>query len=191
MATFQDQDNSMHGGAADGQVPGPYDEIGRAIADLPRPRRVRMSWRGKTTVVMVAAILLASVGLFVTGLASKSAAAQRAGQPPQTLPFVLPILFLLVIVPVMLITVLRQKPLLIDGEIGTARVTKRWAARHGPKIQYEFTTPLGEHFSRSASDGPGRLSVGMAVPVFYDAQRPKRQVALCASLYEIVMPGKE
>ena len=189
MAAFQDQDDSISGG--DWQVPGPYDEAGRAIADLPRPRRVRMSWRGKTKVAMVAVIVLASMGLFVAGLASNSAAAQRNGGSPQTLPFVLPILFLLVIVPWLLVAVLRQKPLLTDGEVAAARVTKRWAARHGPRIQYEFTTPLGQRFSRSASDGPGQLSAGMSVPVFYDAQRPKRQLALCASLYEIVMPGKE
>jgi hypothetical protein len=184
-------EGAMAGGEANEHLPGPYDEIGRAIAELPRPRRVRMSRRGKLTAVMVAAILLASMGLFVSGLAAKSAAAQRNGRQPQLLPFTLPILFIIVIVPLMLVNFTRQKPLLADGEIATARVIKRWAARHGPRIKYQFTTPLGEHFTRSASDGPGQLSVGMSVPVFYDQQRPKKQLALCASLYEIVMPGEE
>lgn len=185
------RDSAMPAEDAGGHAAGPYDEIARAIAELPRPRRVRMSRRGKLTAVMVTAILLASMGLFVSGLAAKTAAAQRNGGRQQFLPFALPILFILIIVPVMLLTVAGQNSLLADGEIATARVTKRWAARHGPKIRYEFNTPLGEHFSRSASDGPGQLQVGMTVPVFYDSQKPKKQVALCASLYEIVMPGEE
>jgi len=85
----------------------------------------------------------------------------------------------------------RQKRLLADGEIATARVTKRWMARNGPNIRYEFTTPLGEHFTRGGADGSLKLSVGMNVPIFYDPQRPKKQLALCASFYEVVMPGEE
>jgi hypothetical protein len=184
-------ESDIAGGGGNGPIPGPYDEIGRAIAALPRPRRVRMSRRGKLTAAMVAAVLLASVGLFVSSLAAKSAAAQRNGEQPQLLPFTLPIVFIVVIVPVMLFNFTRQKPLLAEGEIATARVIKRQAARHGPRIQYEFTTPLGENFKRSASDGPGQLQVGMSVPVFYDSQTPKKQLALCASLYEIVMLGEE
>ena len=81
--------------------------------------------------------------------------------------------------------------LLAEGEIATAQVTKRWMARNGPNIRYEFTTPLGEHFTRGAADGSRQLSVGMSVPIFYDPQRPKKQLALCASFYEVVLPGKE
>jgi hypothetical protein len=189
MSPFGESDSARD--SLDGHIPGPYDEIGRAIAALPRPRRVRMSQRGKLTAVMIVAVLLASVGLFVSGLAAKSAAAQRSGERPQLLPFTLPILFIVIIVPVMVLNFTRQKPLLAEGEIATARVTKRRAARHGPRIQYQFTTPLGEHFSQGASDGPGQLQVGMTVPVFYDPQKPKKQLALCASLYEIVMPGEQ
>jgi len=87
--------------------------------------------------------------------------------------------------------VTRQKLLLADGEIAMARVTKRRASRHGPAIQYEFETQLGRQFSRSAADGSGRLSAGMSVPVFYDSQDPKKQLALCGSLYEVILPGEE
>lgn len=172
------------------RVAGPYDEIARALAGLPRPRRIRMSRRGKSTVVLVAVVLIVSMGIFIAGLAAKSSAQSNAG-PSQTLPFALPIVFILVIVPLMLRQITRQRPLLTEGEIATARVTKRRAARHGPTIQYEFRTPLGEPFSRGASDGSGRLSAGMSVPVFYDPQNPKRQLALCASFYQVILPGEE
>lgn len=82
----------------------------------------------------------------------------------------------------------KQKQLLAEGEMSMARVTDRVLARNGPNIRYEFITPLGEHFSGSAQDGTRKLSVGMNVPVFYDPQNPKRQLALCASFYEVTLP---
>ena len=174
----------------DERVAGPYDEIARVLVDLPRPRPIRMSRRGKSTLVLVAAVLIASMGIFLAGLAAKSPERATPGQS-QTLPFTLPILFILVIVALMLRQITRQKLLLADGEIAMARVTKRRASRHGPAIQYEFGTPLGQQFSRGAADGSGRVSAGMSVPVFYDPQNPKRQLALCGSLYEVILPGKE
>ena len=72
-----------------------------------------------------------------------------------------------------------------------ARVTKQWIARNGNGIRYEFTTPAGETFSRMTTDNARQLLVGMSVPIFYDPQQPKRQVALCASFYEIMLSGQE
>lgn len=174
----------------DERIAGPYDEIARILVDLPRPRPVRFSRRGKSTLVLVAAVLIAALGILLAGLAAKSPQRATPGQS-QTLPLAVPILFILVIGPVLLRQVTRQKLLLADGEIAMARVTKRRASRHGPAIQYEFATPLGQQFSRSSADGSGRLSAGMSVPVFYDPQDPKKQLALCGSLYEVVLPGEE
>lgn len=83
----------------------------------------------------------------------------------------------------------KQKQLVADGEMSMARVTDRVLARNGPNIRYEFMTPLGEYFSGSAQDGTRKLSVGMNVPVFYDALNPRRQLALCASFYEVELAG--
>jgi hypothetical protein len=174
-----------------GSVPGPFDEMSRRLAEVPRPRPIRMSRRGKSSAVLVFAILFASMGIFVAGLSAKTAAAAGKPGPPQFLMYALPIVFILVIGPVMLRTILRQKPLLAEGEIGTGRVTERRMARHGPTIRYEFTSPLGEHFSRSTADGSRQLSEGMNVPIFYDPQNPKKQLALCASFYEVVLPGED
>jgi len=179
--------NEAQGGA----VPGPYDEISRVLAELPRPRPVRMSRRGKTIAAMVSAALLASLGIFATSIAVTSAVAGRGTGPPQLLVFVPPIALILVIVPLMLRKIAQQKFLLSEGEIATGRVTNRWLARNGPYIRYEFTTPLGENFSRSAADSTRQLSVGMNVPILYDPQRTKNQLALCASFFEVVLPGQE
>jgi hypothetical protein len=138
----------------------------------------------------VTVALLASLGIFAFGLVAASAAARQTSRQPQFLTFALPILLIFVIVPIMLRTIGKQKFLLAEGEMAMANVTKRWVARNGPNVNYEFTTPLGEHFSRSAADGSGQLTIGIQVPIFYDPQRPKKQLALCASFYEVVLPGE-
>ncbi len=188
-ASFRDEASSS--GAPGGGVLGPYDEMSRVLAELPRPRPVRVSRRGRTMAGVVSAILLASLGMFAAGLTARSAVAGQNAGPPQVLTFGLPIVIVLVMVPLMLRTLGQQKVLLAEGEMATANVTKRWMARNGPNIRYEFTTPLGEHFIRGAADGSRQLSVGMNVPIFYDPQSPKKQLALCASFYEVVLPGKE
>jgi hypothetical protein len=188
-ASFRDEPAS--GGARGEGVPGPYNEISRLLADLPRPRLVRMSRRGKIIATVVSAALLASLGIYAAGLSATSRVAGGNAGPPQFSVYPLSIAFVVVVAFVMLNALARQKRLLAEGEMATAQVTKRWIARNGPNIRYEFNTPLGEHFSRGAADGSRQLSVGMNVPIFYDPQKPKKQLALCASFYEVVLPGKE
>jgi hypothetical protein len=140
---------------------------------------------------MVSAALLASLGFYAAGMAAQRAVAGQYAGPPQFSVYALPIAFVVVVALVMLNALARQKRLLAEGEMATVQVTKRWMARNGPNIRYEFTTSLGEHFSRGAADSSRQLSVGMNVPIFYDPQRPKRQLALCASFYEVVMPEEK
>jgi hypothetical protein len=185
MAPFQDS-------GTPGDIAGPYDEMSRVLATLPRPRPVRMSRRGKIIAIVVLSALLASLGIYAVAgvLAQRAAGGQEAGAS-QFPVYALSIVFIVVFDIVMLNVIGRQKRMLADGEMAVARVTKQWMARNGPNIYYEFTTPLGEHFTRGAADTSRRLSVGMNVPVFYDPQKPKRQLALCASFYELVLPGND
>ena len=41
--------------------------------------------------------------------------------------------------------------------------------------------------SRTVRDS---FRVGMNVPIFYDPQSPKKQLALCGSFYEVVLPDE-
>jgi hypothetical protein len=174
-----------------GGVPGPYDEIGRLLAEMPRPRPVRMSLRGKIVGMIVSIALLASFGIYAAAGASMQRTTGLRDNGPSPFPMYGLSIFIVVAFGIFIVTTIgRQKSLLAGGEMAIAQVTKQWAARNGPNITYEFTTPLGEHFSRNAADASRKLSVGMSVPVFYDPQSPKKQLALCASFYELVLPGK-
>ncbi|HLJ24598.1 MAG TPA: hypothetical protein VKT71_10870 [Candidatus Acidoferrales bacterium] len=185
--------DSQNGGGSGGQpVPGPFDEIAAALASMPPPREVRLSRRGKTTVtVLMIALLAALAGYLVT-----LAVARRAlgDQPPQASQFPLDAVAIgtIAVISIVLLTVVaRQKQLMAEGEVAVARVTRQWQTHRGPAIRYEFTTLRGEQLLGGASDGSRTLTVGMSVPVFYDAQKPKRQLALCASFFEVNVPGRE
>lgn len=171
---------------------GLYDEIGERIAGLPRPRPVRMNTRGKTMAGIVSIALLTTLAAYAAAeIAMRRNAAGSYSGPSQFPVYVLSIIFILVFGVVMMNVIGRQKRLLVEGEMSMARVVDRVLARNGPNIRYEFTTPLGEHLSGGAQDSSRKLSIGMYVPVFYDAQNPKKQLALCASFYEVVLPDSE
>ncbi|HET6145595.1 MAG TPA: hypothetical protein VFE02_18980 [Candidatus Acidoferrales bacterium] len=148
-----------------------------------------MSRRGKTLAVIFSVALLTSVAGYATANTMIRRNPATANSGSSLIPLYSMSLVILVSITVVANVVGKQKQLLADGEISMARVTDRVLARNGPNIRYEFITPLGEHFSGSAQDGTRKLSVGMNVPVFYDALNPRHQLALCASFYEVELPG--
>jgi hypothetical protein len=139
--------------------------------------------------VLVSVAFLASLGMYVVaGLIMRRNAGSSYAGPSQFPVYALFFAIIAVFVFVMLNMIARQKRLLAEGEFAVGLVTKQWAARNGPSIRYEFSTPVGEHFSGISADGSRKLSVGMNVPIFYDPQNPKKQLALCASFHEVVLP---
>lgn len=165
-------------------------ELYKTLAGLPRPRPVRMSRQGKINVTVISIALVAFAGALVAMVMARPASGSEI-TPPRPVVYLLPLGLLAVIAFVMRRSLSQQRWLLAEGEISMARVTKQWPARNGNGIRYEFTTQGGEAFSRMTTDGAGQLLVGMRVPVFYDPEQPKKQVALCAAFYEVVAPGED
>jgi len=139
--------------------------------------------------------------LFAGGLVAMIALhpASPAGGPasggnttlPRSVVYLLPIGLVAALAFAMRRTLARQRELLSMGEVSMARVTKQWTARNGNGIRYEFTDPAGGTISGMTTDSARELVVGMSMPVFYDRQNPKKQVALCAAFYEVVtLPEK-
>jgi hypothetical protein len=162
----------------------------RLLLELPRPRPVRMTRRGKTSILVIAVAFLVFALALITMLALQPAPPRRGSSPPPlALVIGLPLGVLALMALVMQRAMARERELLGNGEVVLGRVTKQWAARNGSGIHYEFTTPSGETISRMTSDFSRQLSQGMSVLVFYDLFKPKKQVALCSALYEVVVPG--
>ena len=138
---------------------------------------------------MISGSLLIFVGVLVAIVMMKPASGSGT-TPPRLVAILLPFVVFGVIAFVMRRSLVRQRWLLAEGELVMARVTKQWSARNGYGIRYEFMAPDGETFSRMSADSARQLQVGMSVPVFYDPAEPKKQVALCAAFYEVVLPGQ-
>ena len=163
----------------------------RLLFELPRPRPVRMTRRGKTSVaVIVGAVLMFGLALVAMALLQTPAARRNGAPPSRALVIALPLGLLTTMALVMQRALARERELLGEGEVVMGRVTKQWTARNGSGIRYEFTTASGETISRMTTDFARQLLEGMTVPVFYDPLEPKKQVALCAAFYEVVLPGQ-
>jgi hypothetical protein len=81
---------------------------------------------------------------------------------------------------------LKHRRLVSEGDLAVGRVTE---AYHDGSMRYAFETPSGERFSKLGQTFRGTgFSRGMKVPIFYDPQKPKSQVALAAAFYEVALP---
>ncbi len=91
---------------------------------------------------------------------------------------------------VMSLVYVRQKRLVSEGELAIGRVMGlAGSSRVGRYLRYEFKTGGGEWLSDIAWYNFPILSAGMSLPVFYDRDNPRKKVALCGSLYEVVPTG--
>jgi hypothetical protein len=162
----------------------------RILLELPRPRPVRLSSRGKSSLTVMGAGLLLLVIVLVLMVSLPSAGARKNIAPRRlALVYALPLGLAGVLAILTRRGLARERRLLAEGEVALGRVTRQWSSRNGNGIRYEFTTATGETISRSATDYSRQFYEGMSVPVFYEAQQPKRQIALCGSFYEIELPG--
>jgi hypothetical protein len=168
-----------------------------ALSEVQRPRPVRMSRQGKMNTAIISITLLLFAGGLVAMIALHPAA--QAGEAasgasatlPRSVVYLLPVGLIATIAFAMRRSLAQQRWLLTMGEVAMGRVTKQWTARNGNGIRYDFTTPSGEMISGISTDSARELLVGMSVPIFYDPQNPKKQVASCAAFFEVVLHGEK
>lgn len=159
---------------------GPYDDVMRVLSDIPRPRPVRMSFKGQF-MGLLAAGLLGLVGYV-------------AHDQPRLLAFaewdvaglVFAIVLMLLVGLLWLSPCLKHRRLVSEGDMATGQVIE---AYHDGSMRYTFETPSGERLSKLGQTFRGTdFCAGMKVPVFYNPKKPKSDVALPTSFYELAMP---
>jgi hypothetical protein len=81
----------------------------------------------------------------------------------------------------------RECELLENGEIAMGKIVQQWKDdKNNSSVAYEFSDTQGQTHKGTGFDYTGKLYEGMRVPVFYDRQKPKRHIAYCATLHEIL-----
>lgn len=84
----------------------------------------------------------------------------------------------------------RECDLLEHGEVVMGRVLRQWIdSERNSSIEYEFTDFLGSSHRGGAFDRTNQLFSGMPLAVFYDRDNPKRQIAYCSTLHEVILPS--
>jgi hypothetical protein len=82
----------------------------------------------------------------------------------------------------------RECDLLEHGEVVIGRVLRQWTDnKRNSSIEYEFTDFLGSSHKEGAFDRTNQLVSGMPLVVFYDRDNPKRQIAYCTTLHEVIL----
>lgn len=165
--------------------PSPRDQ---ALLRTSRPREVQMSARGKKSL----GIIVALVGVFEAVLIWQlhrlwAMSHSFAGYERKDWALV-GLVVLLVLLPLSTWrTMARERDLLEDGELTMGRVLKKWNTRDGATVFYEFQDASGQAHKHSGMDYSRTLEIGMPLAVFYDRDNPRRQVAACSALHEVVM----
>jgi len=82
----------------------------------------------------------------------------------------------------------KECDLLENGEVVIGRVVRQWTSnKNNSSIEYTFKDFEGHEHKGVGFDHTMKLFEGMAVPVFYDRDNPKRQIASCSTLHEVVI----
>ncbi len=160
----------------------------KALLSVPRPRQIRMVRRGRLSIILVA-IVIGFLAAFLSAAMMVPSSRRGSFVTFGTKTWVIAgVLLLILVVPyAMWRAQVRERDLLQIGEIALGRVTRQWYSEGNSSITYEFTDFRGATHRGLANDYTKKLFAGMGVTIFYDSNKPKRQMAYCSTMHEIVL----
>jgi len=162
------------------------------MISLPPPRPVRLGARGKIMVTVVLLVVFVLDGFLIWNLYGLWYGAHSFADFHGPQIFLACLAVLIACVPFLVRSgIVRDQRLMENGAVAMARVTGQRTVKNNSIITYEFEDANGKTIAESGPDSTRSLYEGMTVPVFYDPQNSKRQVAACASFFEIVNPSNE
>jgi hypothetical protein len=174
------------GGKSSGEIgPSAQDQ---ALLRASRPREIRMAKGGRFSlaVALLAVLLFATIiGVHLYTVWARALSFASFGTKDWVMSG---IVALLLLVPWGLWrSQVRECDLLENGEIAMGKILRQWNEDNkGSSIEYEFSDYQGQTHRGLGSDRTEKLYESMTVPVFYDRDNPKRQIAYCTTLHEIV-----
>jgi hypothetical protein len=164
----------------------------KSLLEMPRPRPVRVSRKGRSSLLIAMTGVAAFDLIFLTHVwRSYRAAGSLSALPRADWVWMVFALAIALIPYATWKNVQRQRALLVTGEVAIAKVLRQFSNRSTFTIQYEFSDALGQKVTGLATDTTRSFYEGMNVPVFYDAQNPGRRVVQCESFCEVILPGPE
>lgn len=160
------------------------------LLSMPPPRPVEVNRRGKR---MLTLSLLFAFGMEAFLLWTLYGVAQRASMVPNSQGAEILLAFFMILMASWPLFVrrgiVRHQKLMENGAVAIGRITEQRDFKNASAIRYEFEDSAGHTVTGLGNDRTRSFSPGMSVPVFYDPQNPKRQIAVCCAYSEIVNPG--
>lgn len=160
------------------------------LISLPPPRPVQLGRRGKRLLTLLLAF---AVGMEAFLLWSFYGAWQRSATVPNSRGLeILLICFMALVAALPFFVrrgILRDKALMESGVLAIGRITTQKNVKNASLITFEFRDESGRTLTGSGNDLSRSYYPEINVPVFYDAENPKRNLATCASFFEIAAPG--
>ena len=153
-----------------------------------RPRGIRLKTSMRIFVI-VYSLIFGGVAYGVYLVIAKGGAAPGFNSLPNILPLGMFALIWAIVAATMFRSIVRDRSLLIDGEIAIGTITSQSYAggeNRESRIVYEFKDAAGRTFSGKSSDRTRKLFEEMQTPVFYDPANPARNVALAGATYELI-----
>lgn len=163
----------------------------KALLRTSRPREIQMATRGKLSLAVSALVVVIfgtvlGVHLYGEWARTLSFATFQTRDWAMAAGFIL-----LLLMPVgMWRSQVRECDLLENGEVAMGKIARQWKDdKNNSSVEYEFSDYQGQTHKGIGFDYEKNLYDGMSVPVFYDRENPKRQIAYCATMHEIVIQG--
>jgi hypothetical protein len=177
--------------AADAATDAEKSELYAFLLSLPAPRPVRLNRRGRRVVNLLLLFVFGLEVFLAWTLHGVWYRDQVTAQSRVPEIFLVAFMILIACLPFFMRRgMVRDLKLMENGALAMGRVTEQRELRNASAIQYEFEDATGKMVSASANDLTRSFIAGMSIPVFYDAQNPRRNLAVCASLFEIANAGE-
>jgi hypothetical protein len=160
------------------------------LLSLPPPRPVRLSRRGRRMVNLLLLFVFGMEAFLAWTLHGLWYRDQVMAQSRTPEFFLIAFMILIVSLPFFMRRgMVRDLRLMENGALAMGRVTEQRELRNASAITYEFQDATGKTVSASANDLTRTFSTVMTIPVFYEAQNPKRNLVPCASFFEVANRG--
>jgi hypothetical protein len=154
------------------------------LESLPRPRRLKLSWRGRIYALMAVAGGPFGLYLVAMGIGEGLRRGGSGASGVWSLPIVAVVICFCLFAFVR--NRLRERRLLAEGAVATGYVVHQETNRYTQSIAYRFQDAAGRTFTARCTDPSRSLYEGMTTPVFYDATRPAQSIPLDCALTKIV-----
>jgi uncharacterized protein (DUF983 family)/uncharacterized membrane protein (DUF485 family) len=165
----------------------PLDPYLQQLQIVARPRRVRFRFPVAIVIMLLFVVLVGLLAYYFPQYATRPS--RNAHGVTITSPFLIVLVFFVILAGVPFVRDRRRLPLMRDGELALGKVTYQENVSQGKssysRIGYEFKTSSGQLIQDQAKDLTFSVYEDMTIPVFYDPANPSVNITPCATYLSV------